>query len=97
MRTIFLNQSAILFVMFFDLTRTQEATHNYVHHKLTMLFLSSELSLVQLCPTFFIVFLGTDSTVNINSTRNISSIFRLKTASLSNLNFEFYIPLTIVP
>ena len=62
------------FIMVFDLTSTQEATHDFIHPELTNLSISIELKFdTALTNNVEVFFLGEkSSTVYIDSARNVS-------------------------
>ena len=61
------------YIMVFDLTSTQEATHDFIHPELTNPSLSVELKFGAALPNIEILFLGEKcSTVYIDSARNVS-------------------------
>ena len=74
-RGIPLSDFANHFIMVFDLTSTQEATHDFIHPELTNSSLSVELKFdADLPNNIEVFFLGEkSSTVYIDSARNVSN------------------------
>ena len=64
------------FIMVFELTSTQEVTHDFIHHELTNSSLSVEMKFdTDLPKNIEFFFLGEElSTVYIDSARNVSKI-----------------------